>query len=92
MIMSGEEYGGAGGEKSPRNTHTHTQRSPGHILCCGLLVILGLQIEEFGLSRFKCCKTVKRAPSLTNSLLPGQHSNEKLEPHFDKKGTKTKFP
>lgn len=31
-------------------------RSTRHILCCGFLIILGLQIKELGLSFFKCCK------------------------------------
>lgn len=37
-------------------TRKHTHRSGRHILCCGFLVILGLQIKEFGLSCFKCCE------------------------------------
>lgn len=53
MIMSGTDYGGARGEKSPAK---HTHRSARHVLCCGLLVILGLQIKELGLSCFKCCE------------------------------------
>ena len=53
MIMSGTDYGGARREKSPTK---HTHRSTRHILRCGLLVILCLQIKELGLSCFKCCK------------------------------------
>lgn len=53
MIMSGNRLW-----KSQRGevTHKHTHRSTRHILCCGFLVILGLQIKELGLSCFKCCK------------------------------------
>lgn len=45
--------GASGGGGVPR-THQHT--SVCHSLCCGLFVVLGLQIKELGLSRFKCYK------------------------------------
>lgn len=37
-------------------THKHTHRSGIHVLCCGFLIILCLQIKELSLSCFKCCK------------------------------------
>jgi len=80
-------------EEPEGRSHPQTHRSPGHILCCGFLVILGLQIEEFGLSCFKCCKnTRKEVKSIVNSLLTSQLSDEELTSKYEqyflgKKGT-----
>lgn len=50
------DYDKARGKETHTNTHIESTR---HILCCGFLIILGLQIEELSLSRFKCCKRTK---------------------------------